>query len=183
MGSRQLKEFDMLLCAMDSFIRGNGNFESSMVINAAVSELEQCTSIQQCFSIPLQHKLFNMDSALKWVLFLATIPEKIIEQFADDEEFAELKDDFNEFINFSTLDSLKLIANVYDIGIQEHILSHLEDESDDDGASDEDDASDESSDEDDASDNNDAIEDDDDVEDEMLDIKALSLDRTKKSKN
>jgi hypothetical protein len=172
MSSKQLKDFDMLLCAMDSFIRANGNFESSMVINAAIAELEQCVSIQQCFSIPLQHKLFNMDSALKWVLFLVTVPEKIVEQFAEDEEFSILKDEFNEFSNFSALDSLKLIASVYDIGLQENVLSHLEDDEDED---------DEDEDSEDGEDSEDS--EDSDENEDTPNFKSLSLVDKKKRKS
>jgi hypothetical protein len=142
-----LKSFEVLNFAMDGFIRGNGNFESSVVVNAAVEELEQCESLQQCFAIPLQHKLFSMETALKWVLFLTVIPDKIIEQESEDEEFSKQLDEFNKFIEFSSSDALKLIASVYDLGVQESILSHLDDSSDEDSDSDGGD-SDDSSDED-----------------------------------
>ena len=126
-----LKNFEPLLMAMDSFIRGNSNFESSIVVNTAIEELEQCASLQQCFSLPIQHKLFNIDTALKWILFLNIVPEKIVEQNAEDEEFAPLVDEFNSFSVFSCKDAMKLIASIYDIGIQDIVLSHLDDESDD----------------------------------------------------
>ena len=92
-----LKSFEVLNFTMDGFIRGNGNFESSVVVNAAIEELEQCESLQQCFTIPLQHKLFSMETALKWVLFLTVIPDKIIEQESEDEEFSKQLDEFNAF--------------------------------------------------------------------------------------
>lgn len=140
--SQVLKNFEPLLLAMDSFIRANGNFESSIVINTAVEELEKCESLQQCFAIPLQHKLFNIDSALKWVLFINIVPEKIIEQNSEDEEFTPLLEDFNTFTSdFSANDSLKLIASVYDLGVQDIVLSHLEDDSDDESDGDSDDDS------------------------------------------
>jgi hypothetical protein len=125
-----LKNFEPLLMAMDSFIRGNSNFESSIVVNTAIEELEQCASLQQCFALPIQHKLFNIDTALKWILFLNIVPEKIVEQNAEDEEFAPLVDEFNSFSVFSCSDAMKLIASIYDIGIQDIVLSHLDDESD-----------------------------------------------------
>jgi hypothetical protein len=139
-----LKSFEVLNFAMDGFIRGNGNFESSVVINAAIEELEQCESFQQCFAIPLQHKLFSMETALKWVLFLTVIPDKIIEQESEDEEFAKQLDEFNTFKEFSSSDALKLIASVYDLGIQDAILSHLDDGSDSDSDDGDDDGDDDS---------------------------------------
>jgi len=138
MTTKTLKDFDLLLCPMDSFIRGNGNFESSMVINAAIDDLEKCSSFQQCFAIPLQHKLFNMETALKWVLFLNIVPQKIIEHSTDDEEFMQTIDEFKEFSSFSCEGAMGLISSIYDLGIQDAILSHLEDDDDDDDEDDDD---------------------------------------------
>jgi len=151
--SYTLKSFEPLLLAIDSFIRGNSNFESSIVVNTAIEELEQCASLQQCFALPIQHKLFNIDTALKWILFLNIVPEKIVEQNAEDEEFAPLVEEFNSFSEFSCSDAMKLIASIYDIGIQDIVLSHLED-----------DDSDDDSDEDDNSDGEDGEDDDEDDE-------------------
>jgi hypothetical protein len=145
MTTKTLKDFDLLLCPMDSFIRGNGNFESSMVINAAIDDLEKCSSFQQCFAIPLQHKLFNMETALKWVLFLNIVPQKIIEHSTDDEEFMQTVDEFKEFSSFSCEGAMGLISSIYDLGIQDTILSHLEDDDDDEDDEDEDDEDDNSS--------------------------------------
>ena len=128
---KTLKDFDILLCAVDSFIRGNGNFESSMAINSAMEELENVSSLQQCFSIPIQHKLFNMETSLKWVLFLTIIPEKLIEQNSEEEEFTQQLEEFKTFTQFSCLSAMQLIASIYDIGIQDVVLSHLDDDSDD----------------------------------------------------
>jgi len=163
--AKQLKDFDILLYSMDSFIRANGNFESSIVINSAITELEQCESMQQCFSVPLQHKLFNMESSLKWVLFMVTIPEKIIEQESEDEEFKLILDEFKLFTEFSSNDELKLIATVYDIGLQDTILTHIEDDEDDE----EDDEDEEGDDEDDESYDDEDDEDDDEDDDESDD--------------
>ena len=135
METKTLKDFDILLCPMDSFIRGNGNFESSMVINSAIDDLEKCSSFQQCFAIPLQHKLFNMETALKWILFLNIIPQKIIEHSLDDEEFMQTIDEFKEFSSFSCEGAMGLISSIYDLGIQDVILSHLDDDDDDDSSS------------------------------------------------
>uniref|UniRef100_A0A6C0I2H8 Uncharacterized protein n=1 Tax=viral metagenome TaxID=1070528 RepID=A0A6C0I2H8_9ZZZZ len=146
--SNTLKSFEPLLLAIDSFIRGNSNFESSIVLNTAIEELEQCESLQQCFALPIQHKLFNIDTALKWVLFLNIVPEKIVEQNAEDEEFTPLVEEFNLFSEFSCSDAMKLIASIYDIGIQDIVLSHLEDESDEESDEDSDGDSDEDEDED-----------------------------------
>jgi hypothetical protein len=121
-----LKDFDVLLCAVDSFIKGNGYFESSMVINSAMEELENCTSLQQCFSIPIQHKLFNMETSLKWVFFLTIVPKKLIE-LNPDEEFMQQVEEFKIFTQFSPEDAMQLMASIYDVGVQDVVLSHLDD--------------------------------------------------------
>ena len=91
-----IKDLDALNFAIDSFIRSNSNFESSIIINAATEEVEQCTSMQLAFAVPLQHKLLTLDSALKWVFFLTIIIPSIISSLApeegeeDDEETKEM---------------------------------------------------------------------------------------------
>ena len=127
-----VKEIESLYVAIDSFIRSNSNFESSVVINAAIEEIEQCSSLQLVFTVPLQHKLLTFDSALKWVLFLTIIMSNLIidEDEETDDETKEMNIKMNTFDDFSASDAIKLIASVYDIGIQENVLCHIEDESD-----------------------------------------------------
>ncbi len=134
-----VKDFESLHFAIDSFIRSNSNFESSIVINTAIEEIEQCDSLQNVFTIPLQHKLLTLESALKWVFFLTVIIQNLtIPDEEDDDEIKELFQKLNEFNIFSSNDALKLIASIYDIGTQEMVLAHIDDESDSDSESDSD---------------------------------------------
>ena len=136
-----IKDLDALNFAIDSFIRSNSNFESSIIINAATEEVEQCTSMQLAFAVPLQHKLLTLDSALKWVFFLTIIIPSIISSLApeegeeDDEETKEMNAKLTEFDTFLSTDALKLIASVYDLGVQEHVLCHIDDGSDSESSS------------------------------------------------
>lgn len=134
-----IKDFEPLNLAIDSFIRSNSNFESSLVINAAIDEIEQCDSLQSVFSVPLQHKLLTLDSALKWAFFLTIIIPNLItvpeDGEEDDEETTEFNTKLTEFDIFSSNDALKLIASVYDLGVQETVLCHIDDGSDSDSSS------------------------------------------------
>lgn len=111
---------------LDKFVRSNANFESSIPINAAIDDMVKLTNLQEIFMIPLQRQLFNYDSALKWVLFLTVMPERVKE---------EGDDSLTDYGKFSCEDALKLISQVYDIGMQENIWVHLEEDDDDDGES------------------------------------------------
>ena len=128
-----VKDFEPLYLAIESFIRSNSNFESSVVINAALEEIEQCASLQLTFSIPIQHKLLTLESVLKWVLFLTVIPSALLV----DEEDEEYKTKLSEFNQFSANEALKLVAEVYDMGVQDIILCHIEDDEESEDGSDE----------------------------------------------
>ena len=128
-----IKDLEPLSFAIDSFIRSNSNFESSVIINAAVEELEQCTSLQLAFAVPLQHKILTLESSLKWVFFLTNIISNLTSTEADAEVDAEADAEdakLKEFDDFNSNEALKLIASVYDIGVQETVLCHIDEDSD-----------------------------------------------------
>lgn len=117
-----LAAHEALFHAIDGFIRANCNFESSVPVNAAIDEIGKSATLQGAFTTPLQHQLFNMDSALRWVLFLAVAPERAEKE--GDAPFAPG--------SFSSQDALTLISQVYDIGVQETVWEHFEPEEEDD---------------------------------------------------
>ena len=110
----------VLLRAIDSFVRSNCNFESSIPITTTLEEIGQCDTLQKIFAVPLQRQLFNLDSALRWVLFLSVAPER-----------AEAEGDAPFAKEFSSTEALKLIPQVYDIGAQESVWECFESDSDD----------------------------------------------------
>ena len=122
----ELADHDSLYHAIEGFVRANCNFESSVPINTAVEELGRCAGLQDAFAIPLQRQLFNMDAALRWVLFLAVAPQR-----AEEEGDAPCAPG-----SFSCEGALGLISQVYDMGTQDSIWDHFE--SDDEEEDDED---------------------------------------------
>jgi len=131
--SPELATHEMLFHAIEGFIRSNSNFESSVPVNAAIDEIGKSMSLQEAFTIPLQRQLFNLDSALRWILFLTIAPERAEKE--GDASFAPG--------SFSSQDSLTLISQVYDIGVQDAVWEHFEDEDEDEDDDDEDEEADE----------------------------------------
>jgi hypothetical protein len=126
----ELADHESLYHAIEGFVRANCNFESSVPINTAVEELGRCAGLQEAFAIPLQRQLFNMDAALRWVLFLAVAPRRAEED--GDAPFAPG--------SFSCEEALGLISQVYDMGTQDSIWDHFESDEDDDDDDDEEEA-------------------------------------------
>lgn len=128
----ELDTHEMLFHAIEGFIRANSNFESSVPVNAAIDEIGNSMSLQEAFTIPLQRQLFNLDSALRWVLFLTIAPERAEKE--GDAPFAPG--------SFSSQEALTLISQVYDIGVQDAVWEHFEDEDEDEDYDDEEEADD-----------------------------------------
>ena len=123
---RDLAAHEILFGAIDGFVRSNCNFESSVPVNAAIDEIGKSLNLQDTFAIPLQRQLFSMDSALRWVLFLAVAPERAERE--GDAPFAPG--------SFSSPDALALVSQVYDIGVQEAVWEYFDPGDDDDGEGD-----------------------------------------------
>jgi len=116
--------------AIEEFVRENANFESSLAINGAIDELNQSFDLQTVFATPLSHKLFPMDAALRWVLFLTLAPGRAVQE--GDTEFSA------EVPRFLPEDALNLLAGVYDVGVQEAVWNHFDAALDDEGDDEED---------------------------------------------
>jgi hypothetical protein len=125
-----LLEHEVLYYAVEGFIRGNSNFESSGPVNDLVDEIGKCCRFEEVFAMPIQHKIFTMEVALRWALFLGTAPARAIEE--GDSPFSPNK-------GFDANEAIYLIASVYDVGLQEAVWEHFEDEDDDDEDDDEED--------------------------------------------
>lgn len=116
-----LEEQSTLMVGVDSFVRSNANFESSIPIDSALEEMKACTGAQQLFTIPLRHQLFSMDAALHWALFLEAICGGADAQPRTGTAWTD----------FSAKDALALLCTVYDVGVQEAIWDHFESVEDD----------------------------------------------------
>lgn len=115
-----IKDYDIFFGAVTEFVYAHCNFESTQPLETAMSEIGNCDSLQEVFSIPLQHRLFNIDAALRWVLFMTIAPARAL---------ADGDPPFNGD-PFSEHDAVVLISQVYDIGVQETVLAHFANEED-----------------------------------------------------
>lgn len=116
----ELKERLIFASAVENFVRSNSNFESSVPVTTCVEELLNVSSVQDIFTVPIRHRLFTFNSALLWVMFLTLAPGRAVVE--GEQQFASG--------GFSTKESLKLIASVYDNGVQKHVWEHFEDDDD-----------------------------------------------------
>jgi hypothetical protein len=114
-----LQDHPALWQAVEEFIKQNACFASSIPIDAAMQELGDCTDIQNLFAIPMQHRIISMDVALRWMLFLHRAPQRAVE--AGDEPFS--KD-----VEFSADGALALIADVYDLGVNEAVYDFFDED-------------------------------------------------------
>jgi len=106
------------LChAVDGFIRGNTNFESSIAINTVADEAAACATHRALFETPLRHKLFTIDAALRWALFLSV---------AGGRAEAEGDAPFSAAAPFLVHEALALVGGIYDVGLQEIAWDHFE---------------------------------------------------------
>jgi len=110
--------YPVLFGAIKSFLAENSVIESSQAIDAASAKIGECTDLQAAFVTPIQAKLFSMDTALHWLLFmdLATVR-------ASDhgEELKRLSD-------FDSAAALNTIASVYDLAVEGIVDEHWEPE-------------------------------------------------------
>ena len=121
--ARPLSEFDFLCRAAEGFLRANANVESSAPVNAAADELVAATAPQAAFEAPLRHRVFGMEAALRWALFWATAPRRVVDE-EDEEPFPG---------EFSEKAALALVAAVYDLGAHDFVWGAYDDESDSEG--------------------------------------------------
>jgi len=116
-----LIDHEFLYCAVDSFLRENGRFESTVAITAAVDAAAKCETVMDLFAVPIKQKLFLMETSLLWAFFLSLAGGRAVadgdQPFADEKAFAELP-----------ARAFGLIAGVYDIGVQEKVWDHFEDD-------------------------------------------------------
>lgn len=113
-GESRLTEHPSLLQAVESFIKGVAGFESSVAFQATLAEASLCTSPRALFEVPIKQRLFSMDAALSWMLFLSLAPGHAAKN--GDALFSP---------HLKAQEALDLIADVYDAGVDE-LLEHFE---------------------------------------------------------
>jgi hypothetical protein len=134
-----LEERPMLFSAVAQFLKAHSNFESSQPIEAALEDLKSCTRMNDVFTLPLQHKLLSMDSALQYAMFLRAAPATF--EAALEEEALETP--FTGDAAFSCGFALDTIHSVYDLGVADltsyvqEAIDEAEDDDEDDDESEE----------------------------------------------
>ncbi len=122
---RPLGDYEEACTAYEAFIRANTTVESSVLIDRAIDDMKKATSHQEAFATLLRHHLFNMDMALKWVLFISTVTPEMKE--------------FSTHAKFSADEAIALIIKVYDLGVKAVVWDLFQDDSDDEEDDDDDD--------------------------------------------
>jgi len=122
-----LKEYPHLFAAVESFINSNSTIESTVLIEEAITAVGACTTFEELFASPIQSRIFGIDAALRWILFLGVAPTRSEcgERTAQGVSFGAGA--------FSPASALSLVIQVYDIGVQDIVLDNFEDDEDDDG--------------------------------------------------
>ncbi len=125
------------LAAADKFVVENSGFESSAVGEAVRRDLEKATSLYQASLVPLRHKVFGFETALKWGFFVHTAGGRFFGEEAEDllPAFQDpaLWPPFNAGRFFGEL------ASVYDLAVESSVWEHCNSDSDSDDDEDEDD--------------------------------------------
>ena len=118
-----LESYGQLASAVKSFIDSNCNFESTVPIETAIAEISGTTDLMSVFALPLQHRLFSFDTALRWLLFLSIAPEKAV---------ALGGERFSPHCPFNAEGAVNIIAQVFDRGVLDCVYDHFEEEDDED---------------------------------------------------
>jgi hypothetical protein len=108
-----------LFDAVARFITHSTNFESAAITQAAIDDAGATTTPEDLFAVPIQHKLFSMDTALRWLLFLSVASQH------------EAGGPFFAGAPHDTRAAMQLIVAVYDIGVKDAALDYLEPEDSD----------------------------------------------------
>jgi hypothetical protein len=104
--------------AIDCFLKAHSGFESSVAHNAVLKDINECGTLNEAFLVPLRHKMINMESSLKFVLFLRLVTSKPI----DDAE-----PEFPPAAKFSTESALDALVQLYDLAVQDSVWAHVDD--------------------------------------------------------
>lgn len=107
-----------LVKAIDNFLNDHSGFESSVAHGEMLNDIRECTTLNDVFLVPLRHKIINMESALKFILFLRIATKAPI----DDAE-----PDFIGDSKFSTEEAFASIEELYDLGVQGAVHAHVDD--------------------------------------------------------
>lgn len=109
-GAQPLKANNMCFDFVKEFLGESAAVESSFILETVVDAVGECTTLQEMFKVPLQHFLFGMDVALRWVLFLRVLFTK-----------------FQQFGELNCNEAFGVIIQVYDLGVEGLMPESFED--------------------------------------------------------
>ncbi|MDP7385337.1 MAG: hypothetical protein QF593_04855 [Nitrospinota bacterium] len=124
------------LAAADKFVVENSGFESSAVGEAARRDLEKATSLYQASLVPLRHKVFGFETALKWGFFVHTAGGRFFGEEAED-----LLPAFQDPALWPPFDAGRFfgeLASIYDLAVESSVWEHCNSDSDSDSDDDDD---------------------------------------------
>lgn len=114
-----------LIGAMDRFCSEHTNFESSTVGGLVHKAMAASSNMNQAALVPLQHKIFDFDSALKWGFFLMNVIPRILAEDGVDATFPfDVAAYYNELVD------------IYDIAVEAAVWDLCEEDDDSDESDD-----------------------------------------------
>lgn len=105
-----LKSNDLCFDFVKEFLGESAVVESSYILETVVDAVGECTTLQEMFKVPLQHFLFGMDVALRWILFLRVLFTK-----------------FQQFGELNCNEAMGVVIQVYDLGVEGLMPESFED--------------------------------------------------------
>jgi hypothetical protein len=116
-----LSDHPLLASAAEKLIRDHSNFDSSLIVEATVTEMGQAKTLGELFDIPIKNFSLDTESALIWMMFLTYGPAKAVEE--GDAPFP--------MGDYTPLKAIGRIHDVYDLSMGEYIDAYFEEDSDD----------------------------------------------------
>jgi hypothetical protein len=109
-----------LINAMDRYASEHSGFESSTVGSIVQSEMAAATDINHAALVPLRHKIFTFDVALKWGFLLSNIAPRILSE-----------DGGSLPASFDLLRYNAELVTIYDLAVESGVWEYCEEEEDD----------------------------------------------------
>lgn len=115
-----------LISAMDRFCSEHSHFESSTVGSMVHGMMAESSDMNEAALVPLQHKIFDFDSALKWGFFLMQAVPRILAEDGDESAFP-----------FDVAVYNNELVGIYDVAVESTVWDLCEEEDDESDESDE----------------------------------------------
>lgn len=118
----KMVERPILMTAIESFLRDHSNVESTVAHDTMFKDIEECTTLDEVFLVPLKHKMLNMDNALRFILFLTIASATPIK----DEDSGEEDPDFLPEGRLDHTKAYGAIESCFDLGVKAAIWDYVD---------------------------------------------------------